>query len=62
MNNSTKTQMITKEDKVFMAIEAITGKNVVSVNEEAKRYCFLLFNGDIKTIDKEFVNDLAGVC
>lgn len=52
---------MSREDKVFRAIEAITGKHIVSVNEESKKYCFKCFDGSVKAIDKEFVNDFANV-
>ena len=58
---STLPASASKEDKVFAAIQDIVGKQIVSVVDEASKYCFKCFDGEIKTIDMDFVNDFAGV-
>ena len=49
------------EDKVFAAISDFTGRILVSVNAEAKRYCFKCADGTIHTIDKQTIDEFAGV-
>lgn len=49
------------EDKVFAAISDFTGRILVSVNAEAKCYCFKCADGSIHTIDKQTIDDFASV-
>lgn len=48
---------LTKEDKVFLALEILTSKNVSSVVDEARNYCFKCMDGSIHTIDRDFVDE-----
>jgi hypothetical protein len=47
-------------DRVFCAIQDLEQKHVVSVVDEAKKYCYKLFSGEIKVVDKAFIIDLSG--
>lgn len=49
------------EDRVFTAISDFTGRILVSVVSEAKRYCFKCADGTIHTIDKQTIDEFAGV-
>jgi len=50
------------EDKVHMAIERLlrtsgyNSWNVVSVADEAKKYCYKTVSGEIGTVDKTFLH------
>jgi len=57
----TLTKSATNEDKIYAAISDFTGLQVVSVVDEAKRYCFKCASGLIHTIDKETIDSFAGV-
>ena len=48
-------------DRVWKAIETISGKHIVSLVDESNKYCFKYFNGKIGTIDMEFANGFAGL-
>jgi hypothetical protein len=49
------------EDRVFAAISDFTGRILVSVVSEANRYCFKCADGTIHTIDKQTIDEFAGV-
>ena len=51
------------EDKVFIVIEYLLRQSkpsihLVSVVDEAKKYCYKTFDGTIGTVNKEFIHDL----
>lgn len=48
---------ISEEDKVFMAIERLLNRHIVSVNDEASKYCYKTVSGEIGTVGKEFIQD-----
>lgn len=51
----------TDADKVFAAISDFTGRILVSVVNEANRYCFQCADGSIHTIDRQTIDEFAGV-
>jgi hypothetical protein len=52
---------LSNEDKVFLAIQSICGKQVSSLVDESNKYCFKCFDGSVNVIDRNFVNDIAGI-
>lgn len=48
-------------DRIFLAIERLTGKFLVSLHDEATGYCFKTFDGNWSTVDFDFANGLAGL-
>jgi hypothetical protein len=54
---------LTFEDKVLLAIERLLltsmypSFNVVSVVDEANKYCYKTVDGTIGTVDKNFIHD-----
>ena len=52
---------MTTFDKIFRAIERITGQHIVCFHDKANRYAFKTFQGEWKTIDRDFVHDFAGI-
>lgn len=57
------THSLSFDDKVFKAIERLLRTsgfdnwNIVSVVDEANRYCYKKADGTIETVDKSFLND-----
>ena len=49
------------EDKVFAAISDFTGRILVSVVSEVNCYCFKCADGTIHIINKQVIDDFAGV-
>lgn len=49
------------QDKLFKAIEKISGQHIVCFHEEAKNYAFKTFQGEWKIIDKNLVHDFADI-
>jgi hypothetical protein len=49
------------EERVHRVIESMVGQHIVSIVDEAKKYCYKCFDGTIGTIDRDFVHDIAGV-
>lgn len=50
-------QIIDDNAKIHAAIERLTNKHIVSVNEEANKYCYKCFTGEIGVVDKSFIKD-----
>ena len=48
-------------EKLKRAAELLSCKTVVSLHDEAKRYCFKCADGTISTVDFQFLNGLAGL-
>lgn len=48
-------------DRIFLAIERLTGNFLVSLHDEATGYCFKTFDGNWRVIKFDFANDLAGL-
>ena len=49
------------EERVHRVIESMVGQHIASVVDEAKKYCYKCFDGTIGAIDRDFVDDIAGV-
>lgn len=45
------------EDRVFLAIEFLLRAPIVSVVDEANKYCYKTWQGEIGVVDKEFIDD-----
>jgi hypothetical protein len=60
---STFKKPLSQEDMVHKAIERLLKSsgyaswNVVSVTDEAKKYCYKTVDGDIGTVWKDFIQD-----
>lgn len=53
---------MTTSDKIFRAIERITGKHIICFHDEAKGYAFKVWStGEWMTLDRDFVHDFAGI-
>ena len=51
------TKELSQEDKVHKSIEKLLNTHVVSVVDEARKYCYKTFNGVIGAVDKGFIDD-----
>lgn len=49
------------QQRIIEAIERKVGKIVISIHDEANKYCFKTADGEVKVIDKAFANDAAGL-
>lgn len=61
-NKISKVSLLNKnanlEEKIWAFIEDLEGKQIVSIVDEAKKYCYKVWStGEIKTICKKFVDN-----
>ena len=47
-------------DKIWMAIEKLSGRFINALHGESNAYAFRYLDGTWKTIDFDFANELAG--
>lgn len=52
----------TNFDKVFEAIERISGRHIVYLHDEANRYAFKYFGSEKwEIVDRKFIHEIAGI-
>lgn len=51
---------MSNKDKIWLAIEKLSGRYINALHGESKVYTFRYLDGTWKTIDFDFANDLAG--
>ncbi len=48
-------------DKIYKAIETISGRFINALHGESNRYAFRYLDGTWKTVSFDFANDIAGL-
>lgn len=48
-------------DKIFTALERLTGSFLLNLHDEAGGYCFKKYSGEWETVSFDFANGLAGL-
>ena len=56
-----KNNTMNNTDKIWNAIESLSGKFIVALHGEASNYAFKYLDGSWKTANYAFINDLAGL-